>query len=229
MSQPIKVLLVDDHTLVRKGIARLLTTQPDLTVVGEAGDGLEAEAKAVEVQPDVILLDLQMPRCSGLEALARIRARLPGAAVVILTYSDDEQDLLEALKLGAQGYLLKDLEPEVLFASVRGAIRGEAPISGAMAAKILQEFRPAAALPAPQRELPAPQGGGEEKPHLSDREREVLERVAKGATNREIAEELFISENTVKHHLKNILAKLHMQNRAQAAAWAAIEGLIRGQ
>ncbi|MDF2630289.1 MAG: chemotaxis protein CheY [Symbiobacteriaceae bacterium] len=220
---PLSILLVDDHTLVRKGIGRLLATQPDFTVVGEAADGLEAEAKAVDLKPDVILLDLQMPRCSGLEALTRIRARLPAVAVIVLTYSDDEQDLIEALKRGAQGYLLKDLEPEVLFSSVRGAARGEAPISGAMAAKILLEFRPAAPAthPAP------PPLGQSEKPHLSDRELEVLERVAGGATNREIAEELFISENTVKHHLKNILAKLQMQNRAQAAAWAVKEGLVR--
>ena len=224
MSQ-LKVLLADDHTLVRKGIGRRLATQPDFAVGGEAADGLEAEAKALELRPDVILLDLQMPRCSGLEALTRIRARLPEVAVIVLTYSDDGQDLIEALKRGAQGYLLKDLEPEVLFSSVRGAARGEAPISGAMAAKILLEFRTPA--PSAASVTPAPSAGVAEKPHLSERELEVLERVAGGATNREIAEELFISENTVKHHLKNILAKLQMQNRAQAAAWAVKEGLVR--
>jgi DNA-binding NarL/FixJ family response regulator len=221
-SRLLKILLVDDHTLVRKGIGRLLATQPDLLLVGEAGDGLEAEAKAVELQPDVILLDLQMPRCGGLEAIARIRGRLPQVAIVVLTYSDDEQDLLEALKKGAQGYLLKDLEPEVLFASIRGAARGEAPISGAMAVKILHEFQPW------KEAAPDPAKPPDEQPHLSARELEVLERVAAGATNREIAEGLFISENTVKHHLKNILAKLQMQNRAQAAAWATREGLLGG-
>lgn len=215
----LKVLLVDDHTLVRKGIGRLLATQKDLQVVGEAADGLEAEAKAVALRPDVILLDLQMPRCGGLEALTRILARVPEVAVVVLTYSDDEQDLLEALRRGAQGYLLKDLEPEVLFANVRGAARGEAPISGVMAVKILQEFRPRG---------PAPETAGtaEEQPRLSGRELEVLERVSEGKSNKEIAEALFISENTVKHHLKSILFKLQMQNRAQAAAWAVKEGLI---
>lgn len=215
----LKVLLVDDHTLVRKGIGRLLATQKDLQVVGEAADGLEAEAKAVALRPDVILLDLQMPRCGGLEALTRILARVPEVAVVVLTYSDDEQDLLEALRRGAQGYLLKDLEPEVLFANVRGAARGEAPISGVMAVKILQEFRPRG---------PASETAGtaEEQPRLSGRELEVLERVSEGKSNKEIAEALFISENTVKHHLKSILFKLQMQNRAQAAAWAVKEGLI---
>lgn len=214
---PIKVLLVDDHTLVRKGICGLLATQPDLQVVGEAADGLEAEAKAAETRPDVILLDLEMPRYGGLEAIPRIKARLPEVAIVILTFSGDGNDLLEALKQGAQGYLLKDLEPETLFASVRGAARGEAPIAGAVAAKILHEFRPN------RPDAVEPAG---DRPHLSVREQEVLQRAATGETNREIAEALYISENTVKHHLKNILAKLQMQNRAQAVAWAVREGII---
>lgn len=214
---PIKVLLVDDHTLVRKGISGLLATQRDLQVVGEAADGLEAEAKAVELQPDVILLDLEMPRGGGLEAIPRMKARLPQAAIVVLTFSGDGSDLLEALKQGAQGYLLKDLEPETLFASVRGAARGEAPIAGVMAAKILHEFRPSR----PDAVEPA-----EDRPHLSVREQEVLQRAAMGETNQKIADALFISENTVKHHLKNILSKLQVQNRAQAVAWAVKEGLI---
>ncbi|HWI64307.1 MAG TPA: response regulator transcription factor [Symbiobacteriaceae bacterium] len=214
---PIKVLLVDDHTLVRKGISGLLATQRDIKVVGEAADGLEAEAKAVESEPDVILLDLEMPRYGGLEAIPRIKARLPQVAIVVLTFSGDGKDLLEALKQGAQGYLLKDLEPETLFASVRGAARGEAPIAGAMAAKILQEFRPS---PPDAAEVTGDQ------PHLSLREQEVLQRAAMGETNREIADALYISENTVKHHLKNILSKLQVQNRAQAVAWAVKEGVV---
>lgn len=214
---PIKVLLVDDHTLVRKGISGLLATQPDIQVVGEAADGLEAEARALEVRPDVILLDLEMPRCGGLEAIGRIKAQLPDVAIVILTFSGDGGDLMEALKQGAQGYLLKDLEPQTLFASVRGAARGEAPIAGAVAAKILSEFRPG------RPEASEPAG---DRPHLSAREQEVMQRAAIGETNREIAEALHISENTVKHHLKNILFKLQVQNRAQAVAWAMKEGLI---
>lgn len=214
---PIKVLLVDDHTLVRKGISGLLATQRDIKVVGEAADGLEAEAKAVESEPDVILLDLEMPRYGGLEAIPRIKARLPQVAIVVLTFSGDGKDLLEALKQGAQGYLLKDLEPETLFASVRGAARGEAPIAGAMAAKILQELRPSP---------PDAAGLTGDQPHLSLREQEVLQRAAMGETNREIADALYISENTVKHHLKNILSKLQVQNRAQAVAWAVKEGVV---
>jgi DNA-binding NarL/FixJ family response regulator len=226
--EPIRVLLVDDHVLVRKGIASLLATQDDLEVVGEAGDGFEALEKAEELMPDVILMDISMPRCDGLTAIDLIKREMPYVKIVMLTYSDDDDNLFEAIKRGAQGYLLKDLQPEVLFESIRGAARGEAPISGAMAAKLLRELSP--------RERAEPPAAGTEEERLPERpsrkglltrrEREVLQLVAEGLSNRDIAERLRIAENTVKNHLRNILEKLHMQNRAQAVAYAIRQGWL---
>ncbi len=225
--EPIRILLVDDHVLVRKGIASLLATQDDLEVVGEAGDGFEALEKAEELMPDVILLDISMPRCDGLTAIDLIKREMPYVKIVMLTYSDDDENLFEAIKRGAQGYLLKDLQPEVLFESIRGAARGEAPISGAMAAKLLRELSPRekAELPAPGPEEKLPERPGR-RGLLTRREREVLQLVAEGLSNRDIAERLRIAENTVKNHLRNILEKLHMQNRAQAVAYAIRQGWL---
>lgn len=216
MNQPLRILLADDHVLFRKGLAGLIAARNDMQIVGEASDGLQAIALARETQPDVILLDIHMPHCSGLEAIAPIQREVPHARIVMLTVSEDDQDLFAAIKNGAYGYLLKDLEPQEFFDMLEKMRRGEAPIAGVMAAKILREFRAVEKRPAPAAE------SGDE---LSAREMEVLKLVANGATNRQIADALSITENTVKVHLRNILEKLHLQNRIQAAAFAIRQGL----
>jgi DNA-binding NarL/FixJ family response regulator len=210
-----RILLVDDHVLFRKGVAALLSTRPDIQVVGEAGDGLEAIAAAGETLPDIILMDINMPKCNGLEATRRIKRELPHVQIVMLTVSDDDQDLFEAIKSGAQGYLLKNLEPYQLYDLLESISRGEAPLSGAIAAKILKEFnRPSAGAP----------GEPDMIEELTARESVILQLVAEGKTNKEIATQLVISENTVKIHLHNILEKLHLQNRIQAAVYAVRQG-----
>lgn len=216
---PIRVLLVDDHALFRKGIASILAGERGFEVVGEAGDGLEALERARELMPDVILMDIFMPGANGLEATRRIKEALPYVKIVMLTVSEEDQNLFEAIKSGAQGYLLKKIEPQELFALLRGVVQGDAPISRAMATKILGEFARQARRPAP-----ASRPGSD----LSGREREVLELVTQGKSNKEIAAALAIAENTVKNHLKNILEKLHLENRVQAATFALREGLVEG-
>ncbi|HEY3363805.1 MAG TPA: response regulator transcription factor [Symbiobacteriaceae bacterium] len=220
----IRILLADDHTLVRRGIAQLLSLEPDMEIVGEAADGIEAISRANELKPDLILLDLDMPRCGGLDAIPKIIAAVPAAIIVVLTYSADDKDAVEALRRGAQGYLLKDLEPDILCIRIREAMRGESPISGTVARKILLDFRDPKPHPA---ESSRGEGGAPGHP-LTQREIQILELVADGATNRDIAAKLFLSENTVKNHLKHILSKLQIQNRAQAVAWALREGLLGG-
>jgi DNA-binding NarL/FixJ family response regulator len=215
---PIRVLLVDDHVLFRRGIAAMMRSQPDFDVAGEASDGVEALEKARELMPDIILMDIHMPRCDGLEATRLIKTELPYVKIVILTVSDEEQDLFEAVKSGAMGYLLKNLEPEDLFELVRGVYRGEAAITLNTATKILNEL----GRQSHRESEPVIQA----KNALTDREKQVLQLVITGATNKEIATSLYISENTVKNHLCNILDKLHLQNRIQAAAYALREGLI---
>ena len=214
---PLRILLADDHILFRKGVAALLSARQDMQVVGEVGDGLEAIARAREMVPDVILMDIAMPKCNGLEATQIIKREMPHVHIVMLTVSDDDRDLLTAIKNGAEGYLLKNLEPHQLFAMLEGIRRGEAPIHGTLAVKILREFRHPDTSPAQ-----AP----ETREELTPRETEILELVVKGATNKEIAEALRITENTVKIHLRNILEKLHLQNRIQAAVYAVRQGLV---
>jgi DNA-binding NarL/FixJ family response regulator len=215
----LRILLVDDHVLFRKGVAALLETRPDIEIVGEAKDGLEAIEAARQNIPDVILMDIHMPKCDGLEATRRIKREMPHVKIVMLTVSDEEQHLFEAIKSGAQGYLLKNLEPYQLYDLLESISRGEAPLSGAIATKILKEFtRPS------QDSTQQQQAAIIEE--LTPREAEVLQLVSEGKTNKEIAAILFLSENTVKIHLRNILDKLHLQNRIQVAVYAVRQGLV---
>lgn len=217
MAEPLRILLVDDHILFRKGVASLIVSHQGMEVAGEAGDGLEAVAQARKMMPDVILMDISMPKCNGLEATRLIKREMPHVKIIMLTVSDDDRDLFAAIKDGAEGYLLKNLEPRQFFDMLEGIRQGEVAISGVMASKILHEFRQ------PEQSLAQPSEEGDE---LTSREIEVLELVVEGNTNKEIAESLSITENTVKIHLRNILEKLHLQNRIQAAVYAVRQGLV---
>jgi len=216
---PIKVLVVDDHTLFRRGIAAVLADQKNLKVVGEALDGLEAIEKAKEIVPDIILMDLNMPNCSGLEATQALQTEVPQVNILVLTVSDKESDLFTAIKFGAKGYILKNTEPEELIHAIFHIAQGGVIISPLMATKLLTEFKDLTA--GVERESTE-----EAKANLSPREEEVLQQLSQGATNKEIADSLFISENTVKTHLRNIMDKLHLANRSQAAAYAVKRGLV---
>lgn len=213
MPGPIRVLLVDDHTLFRSGIKALLSREPGFEVVGEAGDGFEGVKRVVALQPDVVLLDLHMPGLSGKEALQLILEDLPQARVVMLTVSENADDLMEALRAGALGYLLKNIDADFLLDSVRRAADGEAVMSAQMTAKLMASVRSHPAQSA------APQAGsGFDK--LTAREREILAWVAKGASNKEIARGLDLAESTVKIHVQSILKKLGVASRVQAAIHA---------
>lgn len=211
-----RVLLADDHALFRAGIASLLSAW-GMEVVGEAGDGIEALELARKTKPDLVLMDIGMPVCNGLEATKLIKTELPETTIVMVTVSDEDADLFEAIKAGATGYLLKNMSEEEFSRTLDAIAEGEPALSPGLAARILDEL---ARRSGERRE-------DERGPELSDREREVLTLVAEGATNREIAERLVISENTVSFHVKNILAKLHLKNRAQAAAYAIRSGLVK--
>jgi DNA-binding NarL/FixJ family response regulator len=215
----LRILLVDDHSLFRKGIAALLATRPNFKVVGEASDGLKALERARELVPDAILMDLAMPHCDGLEATRLIKQELPHVHIIMLTVSDDDHNLFAAIKNGADGYLLKTLEPLELYEMLNKLRNNEAPISGKLAFKILQEFRQM------NQNHTSPPASPDE---LTGREIEILELVVQGATNKQISETFFITENTVKIHLRNILDKLHLQNRIQAAVYAVRQGLVKG-
>ena len=212
----IRVMLVDDHALFRKGVASLLAACPDIEVVGEADNGAEALPKVADLRPDLILMDIQMPEVDGLEATRRIKAEHPYVKIVMLTVAEEDRSLFEAIKAGAQGYLVKKMDPEEFLSMIRGVSRGEAPLSRTVASKILTEFSRRVQGPPP--EDPAAK--------LTPREREVLQLLTQGNTNKEIANTLGVSENTVKNHLKNILAKLHLQNRVQAVTFALRHGIV---
>jgi DNA-binding NarL/FixJ family response regulator len=215
---PIRLLLVDDHALFRKGLAALLATEPAFRVVGEARDGREALKKAAELKPDLVLMDIHMPGIGGLEATRLICESLPSTKVVILTVSEEDKDLFDAIKSGASGYLLKKVEPDELSSMLQGVFHGEAPISRLTATKILAEFA------VRETRVQTPADDWEEK--LSPRETEVLRLVVDGLTNKEISVKLGVEPTTVKNHLKNILGKLHLRNRVQAAVFALQKGLF---
>jgi DNA-binding NarL/FixJ family response regulator len=214
----IRVLLVDDHSLFREGLANILNMQPDFEVIDEAGDGLEALVKARELVPDLIVMDVSMPGCNGVEATQKIKKELPAVTIVMLTVRDEDENLFEAIKSGAQGYLLKSIRSRELVKMLRGAVQGEAAISPAMGGRMLEEFR---RLGQQARRYPA-----EEVEALTQREQDVLSLVAEGASDKEIAEALTISVHTVKSHMRNILAKLHLSHRHEAALFALRKGLI---
>lgn len=210
---PVRVLLADDHALLREGLRGLLEGQPDFEVVGEARDGAEAVERASQMMPDLVLMDVDMPVMDGVAATERIKTTLPYITVVMLTVHDADDKLFAAIRAGAQGYLLKDIHGAELIEALRGLARGEAPISRRLATRLLHEFA--------QQPLAAPTAGA-----LTPRETEILQMVAARKRNKEIAEALFISEYTVKNHLRNILAKLHRRNRHEAVALAREQGLI---
>lgn len=209
-----RVLIVDDHLLSRKGIAALLEPDPGFTVVGEASDAEEALTKVRELMPDLILMDIRMPGLDGLEATKRIKAEFPYVTIVILSVSDDPRDFFEAIRSGAQGYLLKDMNPKEWLNYLHAMANREAPISREMARTLLEEFRLSARSDTLAEDI-------------SEREFEVLREVANGLSNREIGEQLGIAESTVKNHLRNILEKLHLRNRAQLVAYAYEHGWLR--
>lgn len=213
--ETMRVLLVDDHALFRAGLSSLLEAF-GLVVVGQAGDGDEAIARARELHPDLIFMDITMPRRNGLEATRAIKAEMPDTKVVMLTVSDDERDLFEAIKSGAEGYLLKNMQADEFEEFLLRLGRGEPLISSLLAQKLLREFA----------RLKEAEGQMAGKESLSEREQEVLQLVARGSTNKEIADSLVISENTVNFHMKNILGKLHLRNRAEVVAWAYEHGLL---
>jgi DNA-binding NarL/FixJ family response regulator len=214
--EPIRVLVVDDQELFRRGITMLLAAEPGILVVGEAGDGLEGTSLAVSTTPDVVLLDVRMPKRTGIEACLAIKEAVPSAKIVMLTVSDEEADLYEAVKSGASGYLLKDSSIEEVAQAVRVVADGQSLISPSMAVKLIDEFKQ---MSKPEREnVPGFR--------LTERELEVLRLVARGMNNREIAKQLFISENTVKNHVRNILEKLQLHSRMEAVMYAVREKIL---
>jgi DNA-binding NarL/FixJ family response regulator len=218
--EPIRTLIVDDHALFRRGLEIVLATESDIEVVGQAGDGTEAIERASEALPDVVLMDVRMPRSSGIEACRAIKEVAPSAKIIILTMSDEEEDLFEAIRAGASGYLLKDIPLDEVSEAVRAVNGGQSLISPAMAGKLLTEF--AALAKRDQEEVPQQVPA----PKLTDREMQVLKLVARGMNNRDIAKELFISDNTVKNHVRNILEKLQIHSRMEAVMVAVREKLI---
>jgi len=217
-SDTLRVMVVDDHALFRRGLEMVLSQEPDIELVGEASDGAEAILRATELMPDVVLMDVRMPRRSGIEAAGEIKDLLPHVKILMLTISDEEADLYDAIKAGASGYLLKEIPIEEVADAIRSVWQGQSRISPSMASKLLTEFAAISKATNERPQMPAPR--------LTDREMEVLKLVAQGLNNRDIAKELFISENTVKNHIRNILEKLHLHSRMEAVVYAVREKLL---
>jgi len=211
--ETIRILLADDHPIVREGLRALLATEPGMIVVGEAKDGDEVVFKARSLQPDVILLDLVMPHKDGLAAMSELTHDLPGVRILVLTSFAEEEKVFPALKAGAAGYLLKDASPQALLQAIRDVFRGESALHPSIARQLLREFR-------------GPVDPAGTTTSLTEREREILLLVARGLSNLNIAEQLVISERTVRSHISNILEKLHLSNRTQAALYALREGWL---
>ncbi|HLW60785.1 MAG TPA: response regulator transcription factor [bacterium] len=210
-----RTLIVDDSDLARRGIRAILGESPEFVVIGEASDGYEGIARVRELAPDLVLMDLRMPRLNGLEAIRIIKEELPSTLVVVLSVSDDPQDLFEAIRSGAQGYLIKNVDPGVWLQYLTALVQGDARIPRAIAERILREF---------MRQTAVPRGA---LPTLTPREEEILALVSRGLANKEIAATVGIVEGTVKRHLQNILAKLHLRNRVELATFAVVQGLTR--
>lgn len=208
----IRILLIDDHTLFRSGVKALLQRQPDFEVVDEAADGVEGIKRAKQHTPDVVLLDLNMPGLSGIETLQLLAQDLPGTAFVMLTVSEDADDLTAAMRAGACGYLLKDIEADTLADAIRRAAAGHPVITEHMTAKLLEQMRRPAQAPVPR--------AGDTSEALTAREEEIVRELARGASNKEIARTLDLAESTVKIHVRNILRKLKMTSRVQIALYA---------
>ncbi len=214
MTEKIRVLLVDDHTLFRSGIKSLLQRNEDFEVVGEAGDGLDGIKRARSLNPDVVLLDLHMPGVSGLEAVKVITEEIPKVRVLMLTVSEDAQDLMDALRAGASGYLLKNIETDMLVDAIRRAAKGESVVSQQMTAKLIQGVRTAPRIDTMLAE----------RDRFSPRERDIMASLALGESNKEIARKLNLAESTVKIHVQNIFKKLNMTSRVQVALYAVEHG-----
>jgi DNA-binding NarL/FixJ family response regulator len=216
VTDPIRVLVADDHALFRKALVGVFADETDIELVGEANDGEEAIAMTADLQPDVVLMDVRMPKVLGIDACRQIKTDNPATKVVMLTVSDDETDLFEAIKAGASGYLLKEVDPTEIAAAIRQIQDGHSLLSPAVASKLVSEF---AAISKRSDERAS-------RPTLTDRELEVLRLAADGLTNRQIGRRLQISENTVKNHIRNILEKLHLHSRMEAVLYAVREELI---
>ncbi len=216
--EKLRVMVVDDHALFRRGLEMVLSQEPDIELVGEASDGQEAIDRAQEVMPDIVLMDVRMPKRSGIEATAQIKEILPHVKILMLTISDEEGDLYDAIKAGASGYLLKEIPIEEVADAIRTVSAGQSRISPSMASKLLNEFAAMSKASDERPQMPSPR--------LTDREMEVLRLVAQGLNNRDIAKQLFISENTVKNHIRNILEKLHLHSRMEAVVYAVREKMI---